>query len=120
MPHEEVILTRDMILKSDDLAKEKVSVPEWGGSVYVRCLTGVEREQWEGIAIRARDAKNYTKVRTSLLTMCLVDEKGNRLFADQDVRDLGQKSAKAMDRLVDVALRISGISEGEIEKMEGN
>ena len=41
------ILTRDEILESEDLATETVSVPEWGGSVIVRALTGTERDAYE-------------------------------------------------------------------------
>ena len=41
------MLTKDQILKSDDLPSEEVSVPEWGGSVMVRSMTGYERDQFE-------------------------------------------------------------------------
>jgi len=35
------ILSRDAILGSDDLKKEVVSVPEWGGEVVIATMTGV-------------------------------------------------------------------------------
>ena len=40
-------LSRDDILKAEDLTTEEVDVPEWGGTVLVRGLTGRERDEFE-------------------------------------------------------------------------
>ena len=40
-------LSREDILKAEDLPTEEVPVPEWGGSVLVRGLTGRERDLFE-------------------------------------------------------------------------
>ena len=39
------ILDRASILGSDDREIERVPVPEWGGFVFVRNLSGAERDQ---------------------------------------------------------------------------
>ena len=41
------MLNREAILSSVDLPKELVSVPEWGGDLYVRTLNGTERDAFE-------------------------------------------------------------------------
>jgi len=41
------LLTRDAILEAQDLQHEEVYIPEWGGSVRVRTLTGAERDAFE-------------------------------------------------------------------------
>jgi hypothetical protein len=46
-------LTRDSILNAKDLKKELVKVPEWGGEVYVRCMTGSERDAFESEAYQS-------------------------------------------------------------------
>ncbi len=38
------MLTREQILQSDDLPRETVQVPEWGGEVQVRTMTGTDRD----------------------------------------------------------------------------
>ena len=38
------MLTREQILQSDDLPRETVPVPEWGGSVRIRTLSGADRD----------------------------------------------------------------------------
>ena len=42
-------LTKDAILKAEDLPTEKVPVPEWGPgqSVTVRTMSGDERDRYE-------------------------------------------------------------------------
>jgi hypothetical protein len=41
-------LNKDQILHADDLPRREVQTPEWGGSVFVRALTGDERDSYEG------------------------------------------------------------------------
>ena len=45
------MLTREQILGSDDLKRQTVAVPEWGGDVFVRMLTGGERDAFEVSAV---------------------------------------------------------------------
>ena len=44
------MLTKEAILAADDLPREKVDVPEWGGEVYVRALTGAQMQPVEDAA----------------------------------------------------------------------
>ena len=45
------VLTREQILKADDMTTERVPVPEWGGEVLVKSLTGRQRDEFEGSMI---------------------------------------------------------------------
>lgn len=120
------LLSRDQILDAVDLKTEEVQVPEWGGSVLVRGLNGTERDAYENGLIRmeGQSAKsNLLNMRAKLVALCLVDEKGGRLFADTDIRALGRKSASALERVYEVAARLSGLSTPEHdadEEAEGN
>jgi hypothetical protein len=121
-------LSRDGILGAVDVQVEKVFVPEWNDDVLVRGLTGEERDAYEGSRRQIRDAGKPTQelvliqdnARAALLVKCLVDENGERLFTDRDAPALGQKNGKALDRLYDVATRLSGMSDEEAEAIEGN
>jgi hypothetical protein len=111
-------LTRDEILSADDLTSERVKVPEWGGEVIVRALTGTLRDAWETSMVSA-DGKRLkvdsSNVRAKLVAVSVVDDKGKRVFTDKDVIRLGNKSAAALERVVDVAKRLSAIGEDELE-----
>lgn len=118
-----MILKRDAILATEDLKKELVKVPEWGGEVYVRCMTGTERDAFESEAYNVKGKNveiNKDNFRSRLLVRVLVDEKGERLFSDQDVSALGAKSAKTLDRLFTVAMKVNGLSKDDVEDLTKN
>jgi hypothetical protein len=117
------LLTREQILQAEDLAFEDVAVPEWGGTVRVRGLTGAERDQFEStiVSLNGRQSKVDTRnVRAKLAALTMIDADGKRLFSDRDVQQLGLKSAAALDRVFDAAQRLSGLSEQDIEELAGN
>jgi hypothetical protein len=118
-----MFLSREDILKADDLEREVVEVPEWGGTVIVQALTGKERDAYEASCMQQRGkemVRNLANVRAKLVVRSVVDEEGNRLFADTDANALGLKSAAALDRLFDVAAKLSRLSEEDVEELAGN
>ena len=113
-------LTRDAILSADDLPKELVPVPEWGGDVFVRALTGAERDRFEGSMIEQRGKSqhvNMANIRAKLASMTLCDESGSRIFSDADVKSLAGKSAAALNRVFEVARKLSGLAETDVEEL---
>jgi hypothetical protein len=116
------LLNRDAILSADDLSKELVSCPEWGGEVYVRALTGAERDRFESSLIEQRGKNqklNMTNIRAKLAAMAICDDQGKRLFTDADVTALAAKSAAALNRVFDVARKLSGLADNEVEELAG-
>lgn len=107
------MLTRDQILMCDDLPRETVQVPEWGGEVQVRTMTGADRDTFEASLIGKEG--RLENVRARLVSLALCDESGVRLFNDSDVIALGQKSAKALDRVFTVAQRLNGIGADQVD-----
>lgn len=113
------LLTRAAILAADDLPKETVSVPEWGGDVIISTMTGAMRDAWEQ-SIAGDGKPNIANIRARLLSFCAVDEAGQRLFTDADVEALGAKSGAALDRCVRVAQRLNKITEDAVKESRGN
>lgn len=114
------ILTRDQILASADLEKQLVSVPEWGGDVFVRSLTGAERDKFESGMIEQRgksQSVNLSNVRAKLAAMTICDEAGDRIFSDMDVKMLAGKSALALNRVFEVARKLSGLAEEDVKEL---
>lgn len=117
------LLGREDILNAPDIETVTVKVPEWGGAVLVRGLTGEERDIYEQSLIRVRGKKRDVDMRNArarLVAMCVVDENGDRIFSDEDVAALGKKSSAALDRVFDVAQRLSGLREEDMEELAGN
>lgn len=114
------ILTADEILGADDIRIESVEVPEWGGTVCVRGMTGAERDSYETtlLVMRGKTQElNLNNARAKLVALCACDESGKRIFEDDQVKALGKKSASALDRVFQAAQRLSGITEADIDAM---
>jgi len=114
------MLTREAILAADDLKREEVQVPEWGGAVCVTTMTGAGRDAWEQSLVGAKGAVNITNVRARLVAYTVVDAEGQRLFTDADAEALGRKSAAALDRCAKVAQRLNGLNDTALEDARGN
>ena len=118
-----MVLTKDQIIAVEDLKTEELEVPEWGGSVIVRTMTGIERDKFEESVFisKGKDVKaNFKNFRAKLCAVCMVDEKGQRLFTDADIDLLGKKSAKALDTVFTVAQRLNAIGPKEVEDLTKN
>jgi hypothetical protein len=118
-------LSADDILGADDLQREPVDVPEWGGTVLVQGMTGTDRDRFEAAMLNANMSgvdkdKAMEQYRARLAAACIVDENGKRLFQGAAVKRLGEKSAQALSRVVDVASRLSGLTESDVKELTGN
>jgi hypothetical protein len=109
-------LTKAQIFEVDDLPVEDLEVPEWGGVVRVRGLSGTERDRFEFRINQARKTPDEAIVRADLVGRCIIDEAGKRLFTDKEVGRLGAKSGVALDRVFDKARELSGMGDEAIEK----
>lgn len=120
-------LSAAAILGANDLASEAVEVPEWGGKVMVRGMTGAERDAYESAMLSVSgtnvglDKAGMLGARARICATCIIDPvSGKRLFTDAQVKDLGQKSGAALDRVFGVAQRLSGISKQDLEELRKN
>ena len=122
------LLNFDDIVDSQDKEYQDVDVPEWGGTVRIATMSGEDRDRWELSMMQADDTSErgfklnfdaYSRVR--LVAMCLVDDNFNRIFVTKEqIERLSQKSGKVMDLLYDVAQRVNGITDEDIDDLEKN
>lgn len=113
-------LNREDILKVKDIRVERLFVPEWGGEIFVKGLTGAERDNFESSIISMRGTKqkiDMENVRAKLAALSICDEEGSRMFAATDALALAQKSASALQRIFIVAQRLSGLTEADVNEL---
>jgi len=116
------LLTKDQILGADDREAQEVEVDEWGGSVLVSSMTACERDAFEASMLDSKGKGNVKRLqnfRSRFVAACIVDEDGNRLFSDKDIVALGRKSAGPISRLFEVCRELNGMTEEDIEEIEG-
>ena len=108
-----------MVLSPQDFLAIKPPVEaveiEGHGKVWIRGLQADERDAYEQSLIetgpdgRSRVKRVQRNVRASLVVRCLVDEAGERLFKDNEVEAVGHVDASVIDKLWDVARKLSGM-----------
>lgn len=115
------ILTREQIDAIDDLKVKmvEVSVPEWGGSVYLRPMTVRELDEYSNAVVRAKD-KGLADFRSRLVAYCLCDANGVRLFSDDEVEALARRNAVVVNRLYEACDALNDITPKKVEEVGGN
>ena len=107
-------LSKASILAAKDTKlSEALPVPEWGGEVYIKTLSGTERDAFEDAY-----AENKMKAfRCRFLVLTLSDDKGQRLFEDGDVAELGKKSSVVINRLFEAAWKHNAFTNEAVESL---
>jgi len=117
-------LSREDILQKQDISYEDVEVPEWGGTVRVKAMNGTERDEFESSMLQNAGTKaqamNTRNIRAKLVCKTCVGEDLKPLFTVADIEVLGKKSAAALDRVYEVASRLSKVSEADVEELVKN
>lgn len=112
---------REKILNAIDIQEEIVEIPEWGVKVLVRGLTAEDRALVLQKATDLGGKVNYDKLYASLVILSAYDpETKERIFEESDRDAIMKKSASAIDKIVNTAMRLSGIGKLEEERIEKN
>lgn len=115
-----MLLTKEQILKQDDLKSEIVSVPEWGGDVKVSTMSGFARDRFEAGVTGKNGGTNMSNIRAKLAAATIIDEDGKLLFDEGDIIKLGNKSCAALDRVFAAAQRLNLISNSDVDELAKN
>lgn len=107
------LLSRDNILAVTTFKKELVSVPEWGGDVYIRVMTGAESDVFTEMILAHEEQHGnnrlpHLKAVLAILTVC--DDQGGRIFDMNDLDMLLSKESNALSKIFDVSRRLNGLT----------
>jgi hypothetical protein len=123
-----ILLTRESLLRKEKLKTVEVDLGE-GQIVYVRQMTGREREQFESLLVKKimKGGKviDYRQAmddfRAKLAVNCLCDAKGINLMRPEDYATLSQNmSAYKLTKIADAAGKLNGITEEDKEDLVKN
>ena len=82
------LLSKDAILLAQDRPTLDVDVPEWGGTVRVREMSGNQRAEYEQLTLKRDQADadaTADNIRAIVVAACAVDDAGEPLFTQADV-----------------------------------
>lgn len=114
-------LTLEQLLTTPDVAPEEVTIA--GGFLLVRGLTPEEHDRFDAENYQSRkDSKDghVQDYRARLLHFCCVDMAGEPKFTLEETRRLAKKRLPDLERVVDAALRLSGLTQQAQEAQRGN
>jgi hypothetical protein len=115
-------LSKEDIFKRE-LPQRDVEVPEWGGIVRVRALSGSDRDEYDASMLRAQPDGTVLRVpgsRAKLVSLAVVKDNGDPMFNVGDIGRLGLQAATALDRVVNAVVELSGLTDTAVEELEGN
>lgn len=116
------ILTFDAIMAAPDCPEESVTVPQWGGSVIVKGITKAKQKELNKAATVMKpgpDGKGVAEVDTDKLDLLLLAAglKAPAITFEQ-AAEFGAKSAGAVDAVLKVILRLSGMTKEAVDEAE--
>ena len=122
-----IVDIRTQIFEAKDSPTEEVFVKEWTPEpLYVRAMSGIEKDSWErSLFIENEEGnieKNLANFRGKLLVRVLCSDIAGkiRIFTDADADELGEKSAASLDKCIDIAKKLNGLSEKDQKDLTKN
>jgi len=108
---------RDRIIAVDDTQRELVKIEEWGVDVEVRGMSGAARATISQDAANNNGSIDFRKMMPEIVVQCVFDpETGEQVFDASDKDIVMGKSGAALDKIVAVAMRLSGFGEKAVDE----
>jgi len=115
-------MTREEILKAaGERAAYQMEIPEWGGTFYLRPLTGAQSEEIELLAQQARVTGGFMclrGMRGRIATWVVADAEGNLVFKPSDADALTQNYRDVLDRIFEAVKGHNGLSKEDAADVE--
>ena len=118
-------LNKDEILALANRRETRTVTVDGYGDFILKEMSGTDRDAWEQSMLKVdgngNAQPNMANRRAKLLSMCLVDENGVRMFVSaNDIADLGKLPARVLSELEDVATAMNGLTDEAVEDLAGN
>ena len=111
---------RTLILNANDKNLSEIHVPEWGVNLWLRGWSGKERAAFQQAYSQAKTDEEVANLSGLVVALTVCNDQGQRIFQIEDVELLNEKSATALDRVVNAALQHNGITKTAIEDAKKN
>lgn len=104
------ILNRDQIKAAQDVKREEIEIPEWGGAVIVQ---GVTVKQGMNLLDQMQDESGKIDNEKAML-FAVVFGVVEPHFEESDVEWLKEKSMSALMKITEAFMRLSGFKEAAV------
>lgn len=104
---------RKRLLSANDIKVAPIDIPAWGGTYYLRVISGKARESFEE-SYSQEKMKNF-RLRFLVLTLC--DEDGKPILSDADMDALGERSSVEINRVFDAAWKLNAFTQEAVDAL---
>lgn len=104
---------RKRLLGANDIKVQPIDIPAWGGTYYLRVISGKARESFED-SYSQEKMKNF-RLRFLVLTLC--DEDGKPILSDADMDALGERSSVEINRVFDAAWKLNAFTQEAVDAL---
>jgi len=104
---------RNRLLNANDIKVQSLDIPAWGGTYYLRVISGKAREHFEE-SYSQEKMKNF-RLRFLVLTLC--DEAGKPILSDADMDALGERSSVEINRVFDAAWKLNAFTQEAVDAL---
>ena len=113
---------RTQILKADDIGTELLDVPEWNVKLEIRGMNGKARAKFMRAASAGPEgAADFEQFFADLIIASSFDpETGEQVFDSADRDAINLKSGAAINRISEVAMRLSGLTDAAVKQAEAD
>lgn len=107
---------REKILNAKDIKEEKVLVPEWEAEILIKGLTGAARSKILADCIDQRTgAMDIEKFYPELIIATAFDpDTGEKVFEPADRDTINTKNGGVLEKVAQVAAKLSGLDQNAI------
>ncbi len=106
------MLSKEQIFAAPDLEYRMVAIPEWGGEVRIKVMSIAEQIKFEDLNMKKKDNSELV---FAMLSQCCIDEKGDHLFDDEDLKELSKKSSAPILHLFNACLELNTMSKKALD-----
>jgi len=105
-------LTREQILGAQDRKVIELEVPEWGGTLRLRSMSGAAAEEYvKAVA----ESKSDFEPLLLLISSSVIDENGDLMFpSPEDVKGLANKNLLALKNVSEACMGVNGFDQTEV------
>jgi len=113
---------KSKILEAQDRKFEKVFIKEWDTDVYVGPMTGKDKDKYDEsiseLTVEGARQMNLENFRAKLLVHVLYEDPEGKvkIFNEEDADELGKKSYVILEKLWNVAKKMNGMDDEEVQK----
>jgi hypothetical protein len=113
---------RDKILSAVDVQEEILEIKEWGEKVKIKGVTAADRARilQKSIDIESKSTDFFKLTALTVIYSTYDPETDKRLFNEKDINALMQKAAKPIEKISQIANKLSGISEEAKEEAKND